>query len=144
MKLLKLQVELIASYAIDELQKKLEEIAGSESVPRVRVLSTLAKAMATIGDICGTDAIDLKPMNDLVDEYTCIADTEGDYLKEALLKILDNNPYHFFLYFKHEVRKQAKEQISREDFMAADMREREVMAEQVMSGAVLAIAKEIL
>ena len=83
-------------------------------------------------------------MNDLVDEYTCIADTEGDYLKETLLKILDNNPYCFFLYFKHEVRKQAKEQISREDFMAADMREREVMAEQVMSSAVLAIAKEIL
>ncbi len=144
MKLLKLQVELIASYAIDELQKKLEEIAGSESVPQVRVLSTLAEAMATIGDICGTDAIDLKPMNDLVDEYTCIADTEGDYLKETLLKILDNNPYHFFLYFKHEVRKQAKEQISREAFMAAGIREREVMAEQVMSGAVLAIAKEIL
>lgn len=144
MKLLKKQVDLITSYAIDELQKMLEEIAGSENVPRVRVLSTLAEAMATIGDICGTDAIDLKPMNDLVDEYTCIVDTEGDCLKEILLKILGNNPYYFFLYFNHEVSKQAKEQIRREDFMAADVLEREAMAERVMSGAVLAIAKEIL
>lgn len=144
MKLLKKQVDLITSYAIDELQKMLEEIAGSENVPRVRVLSTLAEAMSTIGDICGTDAIDLKPMNDLVDEYTCIVDTEGDCLKETLLKILGNNPYYFFLYFNHEVSKQAKEQIRREDFMAADVLEREAMAERVMSGAVFAIAKEIL
>lgn len=109
-------------------------------------LFALAEALATIGDICGAYAIDvdLKPMNDLVDEYICCADTGGDHLKETLFKVLEENPYRFFFCFNHEVSKQAKEQISREDFMAADMREREVMAERVMSGAVLAIAKEIL
>lgn len=143
MKLLKKQTDLIVSYAIDELQKKLEEIAGLESVPRVRVLSTLAEAMATIEDICGWLSVDFQPVNDLADEYTCCADTAGDPLKEILLKILEENPYYFFLHFNHEASKQAKEQISREDFMAADMGEREVMAERVMSGAVSAIAREI-